>query len=222
LTTKKTASIQVYLELGAHRVFASAADWPGWTRAGKDENGALEALAAAAPRYALAAKAAGISLPPDSASGFDVVERLPGSATTDYGAPGAIAKGDARPMSRTEVDRQCALLEGSWTVLERVVAKAPAELRKGPRGGGRDRDEMLDHVLDAEDAYQRKLGLRMKRPDRRDAAAVREFRAAILAAIRGAANGLPPIEKRWPARYVVRRMAWHALDHAWEIENRSI
>jgi hypothetical protein len=25
---------------------------------------------------------------------------------------------------------------------------------------------------------------------------------------------------RWPARYYVRRAAWHVLDHAWEIEDR--
>jgi hypothetical protein len=220
LTARKTL-IPVYLEIGAHRVFASAADWPGWTRAGKDEKTALEALAAAAPRYALATKAASVPFPSDSGSGFDVVERLPGSATTDYGAPGAIAKGDSRPLTRAEADRQCALLEGCWTVLDRVVAKAPAELRKGPRGGGRDRDKIADHVLDAEDAYAHKLGLRLARPDRRDPAEVRKFRAAILAAVRAATKAMPPVEKQWPARYAVRRTAWHALDHAWEIEDRT-
>jgi hypothetical protein len=220
LATKR-AGTPVYLEVGAHRVFASAADWPGWTRAGKDEKAALEALAEAARRYAQAAKAARVPFPSTAGDHFDVVERLPGSATTDYGAPGAIAKGDARPMSRAEVDRQCALLEGSWTILKRVVDKAPAELRKGPRGGGRDRDKMVDHVLDAEDAYAHKLGLRLARPDRRDVAAVREFRAAIVAAVRAGAN-VSPINKNWPVRYAVRRTAWHALDHAWEIENRSV
>ena len=217
----KGAGTPVYLEVGAHRVFAAAADWPGWCRSGKDESAALEALAAAAPRYAVAAKAARIPFLTDAVKRFDVVERLRGSATTDYGAPGAIAKGDARVLSRAEADRQCALLEGSWTVLDRVVAKAPAELRKGPRGGGRDRDKMVDHVLDAEDAYAHKLGLRLVRPDRRDSATLREFRSAILAAVRAAANALPPTDKLWPVRFAVRRTAWHALDHAWEIENRS-
>lgn len=219
--TTKGSRTPVYLEVGAHRVFASAADWPGWCRSGKGETAALEALAAAAPRFAAAAKAAHVLFPTSAANQFDVVERLPGSATTDYGAPGAIAKGDARPMSKAEADRQCALLDGAWTVLDRVVAKAPAELRKGPRGGGRDRDKIVDHVLDAEDAYAHKLGLRLARPDRQDAAAVRQFRAAILAAVRAGANSSHPLEKNWPVRYAVRRTAWHALDHAWEIENRS-
>ena len=219
--TPKNAGTPVYLEVGAKRVFASAADWPGWTRSGKDEKAALEALADAAPRYAEAAKSARVSFPSTEGDHFDVVERLPGSATTDYGAPGAIAKGDSRPLSRAEADRQCALLEGSWTILDRVVAKAPAALRKGPRGGGRDRDKIVDHVLDAEDAYAHKLGLRLARPDRQDSAAVREFRAAIVAAVRAGANA-SPIDKNWPVRYAVRRTAWHALDHAWEIENRSV
>jgi hypothetical protein len=219
--TPKSSATPVYLELGAHRVFASAADWPGWCRSGKDETAALDALAAATPRYAVAVRAARMTFPSTAGNSFDVVERLPGSATTDYGAPGAIAKGDSRPLSRAEADRQCALLEGAWTVLDRVVAKAPAELRKGPRGGGRDRDKMADHVLDAEDAYAHKLGLRLPRPDRLDPAAVREFRAAILAAVRAGAIA-SPIDKNWPVRYAVRRTAWHALDHAWEIENRSV
>jgi hypothetical protein len=26
--------------------------------------------------------------------------------------------------------------------------------------------------------------------------------------------------ERWPALFAIRRSAWHALDHAWEIEDR--
>ena len=36
-----------------------------------------------------------------------------------------------------------------------------------------------------------------------------------------ASNGSPPVERGWPQRYAARRIAWHALDHAWEIEDRS-
>ena len=28
------------------------------------------------------------------------------------------------------------------------------------------------------------------------------------------------VRSRWGPRYFVRRSAWHALDHAWEIEDR--
>jgi hypothetical protein len=34
-------------------------------------------------------------------------------------------------------------------------------------------------------------------------------------------GGTPPVPKGWPPRYAARRIAWHALDHAWEIEDRS-
>jgi hypothetical protein len=209
----------IYLELGAKRVFAAAADWPGWCRAAKDERGAVEALAAARRRYAAVAKVAGLKFEPNDV--FDVAERLPGSATTDFGAPGAIAKGDARPLTGKALDNVCALVEASWTVFDRVVAKAPAELRKGPRGGGRDRDEMVDHVLGADSAYAWKLGLKIAQPRHGDRAAIREFHDALIGALRNAQDQSTTTKKLWPPRYAARRIAWHSLDHAWEIDDRS-
>ncbi|MEP6751473.1 MAG: hypothetical protein ABI959_01855 [Candidatus Dormiibacterota bacterium] len=208
---------RVYLEVGKRRVFASAADWPGWTRAEKDEKSALESLAAAAPRYAAAATAARIPFAPTSK--FDVVERLPGDATTEFGAPGAIAKAEFKRLTKKEAGRLSALVAATWTVLDRVVEGAPASLRKGPRGGGRDRDKIVEHVLGAETMYARKLGLRLQQPAGGDTAAVREFRNAIVAGLRAGTKGVT--ERGWPARYAARRMAWHVLDHAWEIEDRS-
>jgi hypothetical protein len=213
----RNRSTPVYLEIGKQRVFASAAEWPGWCRSGKGEQSALEALAAAAPRYAPVAKAAHIAFAPGE--GFDVVERLPGNATTEFGAPGAIAKAELKRLTKKDAGRLSALVSASWTVFDRAVEKAPASLRKGPRGGGRDRDAIGAHVLDAEIAYARKLGLRLQPPSFGDAAAMREHRNAIVAGLRAGTRGV--IEGGWPARYVARRMAWHALDHAWEIENRS-
>lgn len=105
----------------------------------------------------------------------------------------------------------------SWIIFDRVVAGAPAELRKGPRGGGRDRDAMVDHVLAAEAAYAGKLGIRLRQPARGDSAAVSALRNAILETL-GASRTR---EKGWPPRYAARRMAWHVLDHAWEIDDRS-
>jgi hypothetical protein len=210
---------RVYLELGQKRVFASAADWPGWCRQGKGEQGAIEALAAARTRYAAVAKTAGIPFKPSDV--FDIVERLPGSATTDFGAPGAIAKAEERPIVGTELDEMCALVAAAWTVVDRVIEKAPAELRKGPRGGGRDRDEIATHILDAESAYAPRLGLRLKQPHVGDRAAVLAWREAIMQGLRTPAGAGDGATKRWPPRYVARRIAWHALDHAWEIEDRS-
>ncbi|TMB95877.1 MAG: hypothetical protein E6J40_10905 [Chloroflexi bacterium] len=214
------AAIPVYLEVGTKRIFASALDWPGWTRAGKDEKAALETLAAYAPRYIKVSRAARIAFP-DGEPPFKIVERVKGNATTDFGAPGIQASTDTKPLAAKEAERICALVTASWKVFDAVVAKAPAELRKGPRGGGRDRDKIADHVIDAESAYVSKLGLKLKTPRRDDPSAVREWRKAIIDAIRASAGGPQSVEKRWPPRYVVRRMAWHLLDHAWEIEDRS-
>ena len=214
-------AIPVYLEIGEKRVFASAIEWPGWTRSGKDETAALENLAAYAPRYAAVPKVTRVNFAVAAKPSFKVVERVTGNATTDFGAPGMPASSDTRPLSREEAERICALLGASWKVFDAAVAKAPAELRKGPRGGGRDRDKIADHVTDAESAYVPKLGLRVKPPTRKDAAAVRAWRNAIRDAIKASAGGPQTGEKRWPPRYVARRMAWHLLDHAWEIEDRS-
>ncbi len=212
--------ISIYLEIGEKRVFASALKWPGWTRSAKDEQTALESLAAYEPRYAAVPKAACIAFPTGNPS-FRVVERVKGNATTDYGAPGIPASSDAKPLKAEEAERMCALLAASWKVFDAVVAKSPAELRKGPRGGGRDRDKIADHIIDAESAYTPKLGLKLKTPKRDDDAAVQSTREAILDAIRTSAGAPQTGEKRWPPRYVARRMAWHLLDHAWEIEDRS-
>jgi len=214
------AATPVCLEIGAKRVFASALDWPGWCRSGRDEQGALAALAAAAPRYTVVVEEAGLPFPAGVAERFDVVERLPGTAATDFGVPGATAEHEKAPLARREVERLTALLRASWTVFDRVVAGAPAELRKGPRGGGRDRDRMVAHVLGAESGYGSHLGLRLREPSSDDRDAVAAHREAIVRAFAPASDG-PVKEKGWWLRYAVRRIAWHVLDHAWEIEDRT-
>src|ERR671934_1418281 len=101
----------IYLEVGKQRVFACAVDWPGWCRSGKNETLALEALAAAAPRYAGVAADAGFALDSDA---VEVVARLPGSASTDFGVPGAIPDLDREPLSQTQAERLAALVAAAW------------------------------------------------------------------------------------------------------------
>jgi hypothetical protein len=213
-------SIAIYLESGAKRTFACALDWPGWCRSGKGEEQALQALAAAAPRYAPVAKAAGLQPPWGDQPEFEVVERLPGGAATDFGVPEAKAARDLKPLTKQRAERLAALVQASWETFDRVVERAPAELRKGPRGGGRDRDKIVAHVLGAESGYVRKIGLRLPEPAAEDRAAVSAFREAILAVLRDPARA-PAEPKSWPLPYAARRIAWHTLDHAWEIEDRS-
>jgi hypothetical protein len=150
------------------------------------------------------------------------VERIPGSANTDFGVPHAIAKRDTAPFPKAEAERIASLVKAAWAVFDEVAASAPAQLRKGPRGGGRDRDKMIDHVLEADATiYARKLGLRLPSPKRGDRAAIQAVRAAVLDALEKPSNGKALVEKGWPQRYAARRIAWHALDHAWEIQDRS-
>ena len=216
-----TVSTPVYIEAGAKKVFACALDWPGWARAGKTEEAALEALAAYADRYRPVPAEAGVRFPKSAGDDLEVVERLPGSSTTDFGSPAATATADLGPLTKAGAERLVALMGASWIVFDRVVAGAPAELRKGPRGGGRDRDKMVDHVLGAEVGYARKIGLKLGQPAVGDADAIAAGRAAILEVVRAARHPAPDREKAWPYRYAARRIAWHVLDHAWEMEDRS-
>ncbi len=218
---RRAAFTPVYLESGKQRVFAGALDWPGWCRSAKDQAGALEALAIYGPRYAAVAKEAAIPFPAQTVDDFEIVERVRGSAATDFGAPGEPAARDQQPITAKEAARLAALVTAAWKVFDRVVAKAPASLRKGPRGGGRDRDVMVDHVLAAEVSYARKLGLRLDQPAQGNTRAVSAERRAIVEALRAAAGKRAPTEKGWPVPYLARRIAWHVLDHAWEMEDRS-
>jgi len=211
--------VPVFLEVGSKRIFASAADWPGWCRTAKTEELTLEALLAYAPRYEVVARHAGIAFP--SAIELSVVEQLTGDATTDFGAPSTTAEAEREKLTAAKAKRQVALVRAAWTVLAEVSAQSPAELRKGPRGGGRDRDKMLDHVVGAECAYARKIGLKIKQPAFDDVDAVAAMREQIAAVLGSTSDGSPVVERGWTSRYTARRIAWHALDHAWEMQDRS-
>lgn len=203
----------MYIEAGAKRTFACAIDWPGWCRAAKTEADAQQTLAAYAPRYAPVAARAGLALPEPFE--LDVVERVGGTATTDFGAPDRALDGDSRPLAKAERERLLALMRAAWDEFDETVARSPAALRRGPRGGGRDRDRMVEHVLGAESAYARKLGVRVTQPRAGDSEAIEPMRAAISNACRSSAT-----RGAWPVRYFVRRLTWHALDHMWEMEDR--
>jgi hypothetical protein len=210
--------IAVALESTPKKTFATAVDWPGWSRSGKSAALALEALAAYAARYRPIAAAAGEALATDLA--FEVVETATGGAGTEFGVPSRVTDADRRPTSLDEADRLARLVRAAWDHFDRTAAAAPDELRKGPRGGGRDTAKMVGHVLEADHAYAREIGLRVRPPTDDEAIAV--MRAAVLEVLRRPSDGSPLADRRWTARYAAGRIAWHALDHAWEIEDRSV
>jgi hypothetical protein len=210
-------TVDVYLETGTSRAFASALAWPGWSRSARasaGEEAALEELLAYAPRYAAVAARAGAEFPDDVR--LRVVERLPGTATTDVGAPGVPASLDAVPLTRAGREQQVDLLVAAWALFDDVVARAPESLRKGPRGGGRDRDEIVRHVVEAERSYARKVGVKQRPFAAADLVVRDAMRADLVAVLRPASVGTA-----WMPAYFLRRAAWHVLDHAWEIEDKS-
>ncbi len=194
----------VHLEVGRKRTFAVACDWPGWARSGKDEAAALSALAAYAPRYEATI---GVEVDPT----FVVVERVAGSASTDFGAIDRVPERDRRAFAPGETARLAELLGRCFAAFDRAVAAAPAELRKGPRGGGRDRDAIAAHVSESVTNDARRLGVR----------ATVDVRAALDQAVRAATDPWPTAPKGWPIRTVATRIGWHLLDHTWELEDHA-
>lgn len=200
---------RIYLELGPKKVFACSLDWPGWCRVDKSEELAIDRLTGYAPRYRVIAERAGLDFEPGEPM---VVERVKGSSTTDFGAPDAEPAADSEPFDAATAARDVALLRAAWALFDECAAVTPEELRKGPRGGGRDRSKMVAHVTEAERSYARQLGVRYPPfKSEADREAMREELAAVLLA--GGSGA-------WSCRYAARRIAWHVIDHLWEMEDR--
>lgn len=222
-------AVRTVLEVSAKRSFASALDWPGWSRSGRSPEEARDTLFRYAERYAQVARRAGTSFAdPTSVDELEIVERLPGNRTTEFGAPNAIASGEEDPLDPEELARLVALLEAAWATFDAVTRSAQGlPLATGPRGGGRTLDAMRSHVRDAEAAYLSRLGSRApsasdEGPDR----PMQLLRQRFVEVVNAVAAGEPIAEPsrtrtHWPVRYAIRRAAWHVVDHAWELEDRS-
>jgi hypothetical protein len=215
-------TLSVGIERGSRKTFIWATDWPGWCRAGRDLELATAALLAHAPRYGRIAERAGLTFPTFVASPeLDIVDDVRGNGGTDFGVPSIITDDDRRRLSAEGGDRRAAIVRAAWAELDAVAASAPASLRKGPRGGGRDRDAVIEHVVGADHAYAREIGLRIVEATAADRPSVRAQRAAVLERLGGAHPAGPFEGRRWTPRYAARRIAWHTIDHIWEIEDRS-
>jgi len=154
------------------------------------------------------------------------VERLKGDATTDFGAPSIAPKADAKPVDRRWLARNEKIIRACWAAFDRAAENVDGPLTKGPRGGGREVDAIVAHVVGAEASYVRMIGAKTPPVAEADAVAVRDDERAVVheGIERAVTDGIPEGPrggKRWSARYFVRRAMWHVLDHAWEIEDRS-
>ncbi len=208
------------------RTVAFAIDWPGWSRGAKTPEAALEALEAYRERYRPIAHGAGLDSEFETAGELDVVEDHVGVGSTDFWgisfAPSSFEQGR---MPDGELERKLTLLQAAWRFFDHVAARVSAELQKGPRGGGRDRDEIVAHILRNEQGdFARRVGVPVP-PDavltgpERDAhrkqflSAIREHNAA------GKRAGQSP---NWTIPFLIRHTAYHTLDHAWEMEDKDL
>ena len=204
------ARIRTYVETGTKRSFAGAIEWPGWCRAGRDPDSALEALFDYRTRYAKTLRGTRLGFePPAGPASFVVAERLKGDATTDFGAPSIAPKADERRITDAELARLCSILNACWRSFDLAVETARGKvLAKGPRGGGRDLRKIVDHVVDADGSYLQMLARKVE--DGPKAERLDRTRAAILDAIATTAREVVPPPgprggKRWLPRYFVRR-----------------
>lgn len=230
LLIEQLMNIDIALERAKRRTFAIAYQWPGWARSGKDEDSAIQTLFTYGPRYAAVFQSKNCAFkPPEKVDAFRVVERLEGNSTTDFGAPAMQIRNDNDTVSRDDLARFQTMLVESWRTFDQALSASEGiELRKGPRGGGRDQQKMMAHVIMADESYLAKLGWKYPNLVGEDpAASLKLIREAIIEGLEASVRGEIP-EKgprgglRWTPRFFVRRVIWHILDHAWEIEDRMI
>jgi hypothetical protein len=217
------AQLRVILELGKkRRVVAGALDWPGLDRWGTSEAAAIETLLAYVPRYERVAARAGLAGAFARQRAVDVVERVPNSSSTDFwGIAHVPSEIERDVLPSADLERRLTLLEACWAEFDAVAAASPEDLLPGPRSAGRTRDQIIRHVLVNEpEQMSRKVEVRTPRDEVLTGTGLAAHRAAYLDAIRAYnAEGKPA--RTWPIQFLIRRTAHHALDHAWEIEDRD-
>jgi hypothetical protein len=219
--------LRVMLELGpkGKRVVAVAADWPGLERNGKTEQEAVERLQAYLPRYAPVAHIAGMRAEFEASQDLQVVEHYPGVGSTDFwGISFASSSFDRQAMPTNALERELRLMQAAWAFFDQVRGRVSPEMQKGPRGGGRDRDQIVRHTLYAELDWARKLGLLPPFETLLTDDGLRTYRQAYCDAIRDHhAQGMTAGKmSKWPMRYLIRHTAFHSLDHAWEMEDKDL
>jgi hypothetical protein len=216
--------LRVMLEIGPKdkRVAAVAPDWPGLERGAKTGEAAIARLQTYLPRYTPVANLAGMGAEFAAIATVDVVERYQGTGSTDFwGISFAFSDIDRQDTSSAELERELALLQACWSFFDDVRSRVSAELRKGPRGGGRDRDRIVRHTLGTEQDFAAKLGLHTFDSADLTDNGLRAHRDAYCNAIREF-HAQGKLARTWPLRYLIRHTAYHTLDHAWEMEDKDL
>ncbi|HUG16881.1 MAG TPA: hypothetical protein VMM78_17875 [Thermomicrobiales bacterium] len=216
--------LRVIVETGpkGKRVAAVASDWPGLSRGDKTEEAAIERLRAYLPRYAPIAKLAGMDAAFQASTELDIVERYTGTGSTDFwGISFAFSSFDRQPMSSDELERELALLRACWAFFDDIRSRVSAEMQKGPRGGGRDRDRIVQHTLAAELDWAKGLEVRPPLEALLTDEGLKAYRDDYCAAIR-THHAQGKSARKWPLRFLIRHSAYHTLDHTWEMEDKDL
>jgi hypothetical protein len=216
--------LRVLLEIGpkGKRIVASAMDWPGLERWGRTEDEAIDKVLAYMPRYAPVAERVGLRAEFERGVTPRIVERTPGNTSTDWwGIAHVPSVIEAEPLPDDELERRIGMMRATWDFFDDASERITAPLTKGPRGGGRESDQIVRHVYASErHNFWRKVGIRENDEVRLTPQELADLRERFVAAIREYhAEGRPA--RRWPLGFLIRRTAQHAMDHAWELEDRD-
>ena len=218
--------VRMVIERGTrgNKAAAFAVDWPGWSRGGKTGELAVEALEVYRERYRPIAVKAGLKDEFDRAGRLKTIEDHIGTGSTDYwGISFAPASSEKEPMSADDFARKIKLLKASWSYFDKVAASVSAEMAKGPRGGGRDRDRIIRHVIRNEsEEFAKYVGLRIPEEGALTAEGLRAHRKSYVAAMRAYNAGKGKRMKNWNLPFLIRHSAYHTLDHAWEMEDKDL
>lgn len=214
--------IQIVIERGKKKAVAYAPSWPGLSRGASSIDGAIEKLASYADRYRGVAALAGLSGEFPSTPTFKIVEEVPGRGMTDFwGISFAPSTGEQGQMSEEECERKLVILRACWKYFDRVAAKVSPELKKGPRGGGRDRDQIIRHIFANERDWAKMLALDLPEDAMLTAKGRAKHRNAYVRAIRQY-NAPGKAARSWRLQFLLRHTAYHVMDHAWEMEDKDL
>jgi len=216
--------LRVTLEIGpkSKKVAAVAPDWPGLERGAKTGEAAIERLQSYPPRYAQVAKLAGMDAEFAAITTVDIVEHYPGTGSTDFwGISFAFSSIDRQDISSGELERELTLMQACWAFFDAIRSRVSAQMQKGPRGGGRDRDQIVRHTLRVEHEWAEKVGVLTQEGAMLIDEGLQAHRDAYRTAIR-AFHSEGKLARTWPLRYLIRHTAYHTLDHAWEMEDKDL
>jgi hypothetical protein len=208
------------------RSVAFSIDWPGWSRGAKSAELALDTLESYRVRYRpVLASIPGMAREFDAAGALEVVEDRIGTGSTDFwGISFSPCTAEQDPMDEVELERGITLLQGCWTFFDGIAARVSPEMRKGPRGGGRDRDRIIRHTIRTEsEDFARQVGLRIPEEAALTPDGLRQHRETYVAAMRAYNAGEVKRRMRsWTLPFLIRHSAFHTLDHAWEMEDKDL